>query len=246
MRSFSLASSTAALALIVALVPVAVQAQATACQLPDRIDVPRSERAPRGEAARKAAITGYLLSLSWSPEYCASRRTPGERRDAVQCSGDSGAFGWVLHGLWPQGQGRDDPRWCRPARIVPQRVLRQQLCMSPSVQLLQRQWAKHGICMSPNPAAYFGAASILYRAVRFPDMAALARAPQTAGSIRRAFAAANPGVTPAMLAVQTGPGGWIKEVRLCLGRRMKPMNCAPDDRGAGDGVRLRIRTTGTR
>lgn len=232
-----------AVAFLAALAPVAAAAQASACRLPDRIDVPRSERAPRGEAPRQTPVTGYLLALSWSPQYCASRRNKGERRDAMQCGGEQGRFGWVLHGLWPQGQGSDFPRWCRPARIVPQRVLSQHLCMSPSVQLLQRQWAKHGTCMSPTPGAYFKAGAILFGAMRFPDMAALARAPQTAGSIRRNFAAANRGITPAMLAVHSDRGGWLTEVRLCLDRRMRPTGCNPGQRGMGDGRGVKLRTT---
>ncbi len=233
MRWFSLA---------IALLPVAAQAQAISCHIPDRIDVPRLERAPRGEARQAVPISGYLLSLSWSPQYCASRSNPGERRDAVQCGGEAGRFGWVLHGLWPQGSGAQYPGWCRPARIVPQPVLRDHLCMSPSVQLMQRQWAKHGVCMSPTPAAYFRAAAILYRAVRFPDMAALARQPQTAGSLRRAFAQQNKGVSAAMLAVTADRNGWLQEVRLCLNQRMRPTVCPPGQRGLLDNARLRIRS----
>lgn len=218
-------------------------AQATSCRIPDRIDVPRLERAPRGEAARTVPISGYLLSMSWSPQYCASRRNAGERRDAVQCGGAAARFGWVLHGLWPQGSGAQYPGWCRPARIVPQPVLKEHLCMSPSVQLMQRQWAKHGICMSPTPAAYFRAASILFRAVRFPDMADLARSSQTAGSLRRAFAAKNKGVSGAMLAVTTDRSGWLQEVRLCLNLRMRPAICQPQQRGLRDGNPVKIRPT---
>jgi ribonuclease T2 len=228
------------LGLFAALLPAAVQAQGAACTLPGRIDVPRMERAPRGEMPQQTPITGYLLTLSWSPQYCASRRTPGEGRDAMQCGGDN-RFGWVLHGLWPQGQGSDFPRWCRPAKIVPQRVLSNHLCMSPSVQLLQRQWAKHGTCMSPTPAAYFRAASILYRAVRFPDMAALTSKPQTAGQVRRAFAAVNKGMATDMFAVQTDRQGWLREVRICLGPRMRPVRCQPAQRGLPDGRSVKVR-----
>ncbi len=223
------------------MLPVAAQAQLSACRIPDRIDVPRLERAPRGEAARPVPISGYMLALSWSPQYCASRRNPGERRDSVQCGGQAGRFGWVLHGLWPQGSGAQYPGWCRPARIVPQPVLREHLCMSPSVQLMQRQWAKHGVCMSRSPAAYFRSAAILYRAVRFPDMVALARQPQTAGSVRRAFAARNPGLSAAMVAVTADRAGWLQEARLCLNQRMRPTICQPAQRGLRDSARVKIR-----
>lgn len=231
----------ASLAAVAALGPVAAGAQEAACRIPDRVDVPRLERAARGEGAQVPPVAGYLLSLSWSPQYCASRRNPGERRDAVQCGGEAGRFGWVLHGLWPQGAGREHPAWCRPARIVPAPVLRQHLCMSPSVQLMQRQWAKHGVCMSATPAAYFRAASILYGALRQPDMAGLARQPQTAGSIRRAFAARNPGLAAPMLAVTADRKGWLREVRLCLNARMRPSRCLADQRGMGDARPVKIR-----
>lgn len=232
-------SNLAALALLLA--PTAAQAQALGCKIPDRIPVPRLEQPRRGEPVRKPPITGYLLAMSWSPQHCADVRNPRDTRDRLQCSGENGRFGWVLHGLWPETDSRDYPQWCRPARIVPQPVLRQHLCMTPSPQLLQHEWAKHGTCMSPHPAAYFRSAAMLFGAVRFPDMAALAARPQTAGSVRRAFAAANRGVSAPMIAVTTDRQGWLKEVRLCLGQRMRPQRCKPFQAGARDPRPVRVR-----
>jgi ribonuclease T2 len=223
------------------LTPTVAHAQALACKLPERVPVPRLDQPARGEPVRKPPVTGYLLSLSWSPQHCAGVRDTKGPRDGFQCSGKNGRFGWVLHGLWPETDSRDYPQWCRPAKIVPQPVLREHLCMTPSVQLLQHEWAKHGTCMSPHPAAYFRSAAILFRAVRFPDMAALASRPQTAGSIRRAFAAVNPGVTAPMIAVTTDRQGWLKEVRLCLGPRMRPQRCKPFQVGAYDARAVRVR-----
>jgi ribonuclease T2 len=222
-------------------VPSAADAQALACRVPDRIPVPRLELPKRGEPVRKPKTTGYLLSMSWSPQHCANVRNPRDTRDRFQCSGEGGRFGWVLHGLWPETDAPGYPQWCRPARIVPRPVLRRHMCMTPSAQLLQHEWAKHGTCMSPDPAAYFRSAEILFRAVRFPDMKKLAAEPQTAGSIRRAFAAANPGVTAPMIAVSADRKGWLNEVRLCLGARMKPVRCKPFQMGARDNRQLHIR-----
>ncbi len=39
----------------------------------------------------------YLLSLSWSPEYCAKSR----RDDELQCARP---YAFVAHGLWPQNE----------------------------------------------------------------------------------------------------------------------------------------------
>jgi ribonuclease T2 len=113
--------------------------------------------------------------------------------------------------------------------------------MTPSPWLIQHEWAKHGTCMSPRPDAYFKAASILYRAVRYPDMAALSKRVQTVGTFKRAFAAANPGVSADMLAVQIGKSGWLQEVRICLDRRMKPTRCLSGQERARDRKLLRIR-----
>src|SRR3546814_6219527 len=63
-------------------------------------------------------------------------------------------------------------------------------------------------------------------------MKALAAKPQTAGSVRRALAAANRGVTAPMIAVSVDRQGWLDEVRLCLGPRMKPARCRPFQAGA--------------
>ncbi|MGV7120577.1 ribonuclease T2 family protein [Sphingopyxis sp. 550A] len=229
------------IALALLLAPSAAQAQSPACVAPDRVPVPRLEQPRRGEPVRKAPVAGYLLSMSWSPQRCAGVRNPKDARDRFQCSGENGRFGWVLHGLWPEAADAGYPQWCRPAKIVPQPVLKKHMCMTPSAQLLQHEWAKHGTCMSPNPAAYFRAAEILFRAVRFPDMKRLGAAPQTAGSVRRAFAAVNPGVKETMIAVAAGRDGWLDEVRLCLGPRMKPQQCRPFQKGLADRRSVRVR-----
>ena len=235
MRWFSIAAA------LLALMPAVAQAQALSCAAPDRTISPRIEQPRRGEPVRNPPIAGYLLSLSWSPAYCAGVRDPRGARDRFQCSGENGRFGWVLHGLWPEAASPAYPQWCRPAKIVPQPVLRRHMCMTPSAQLLQNEWAKHGTCMSPHPAAYFRSGEILFRAVRFPDMAALAAKPQTAGTVRQAFVAANKGIRPEMLAVSANREGWLSEVRFCLGPRMKPARCQPFQRGLSDTRAVRIR-----
>jgi ribonuclease T2 len=224
-----------------ALMPVAAQAQALSCSIPGRIPVPRLEQNPRDEPVRTPPVTGYKLSMSWSPQHCAKLRNPKDVRDRFQCSGANGRFGWVLHGLWPEADTPAYPQWCRPAKIVPQAVLKRHLCMTPSAQLLQHEWAKHGTCMSPHPAAYFRAAEMLFRTVRFPDMKALAAKPQTAASIRRTFAAINPGIRETMIGVSTDRDGWLTEVSYCLGPRMRPQACKVFQKGAPDRKTVRIR-----
>ncbi|KAB2855301.1 MAG: ribonuclease T(2), partial [Sphingopyxis terrae] len=75
------------MALTLLLAPAAAQAQSLACVAPDRTPVPRLERPARGEPVRKPPTTGYLLSMSWSPQHCAGARNPKDARDRFQCSG---------------------------------------------------------------------------------------------------------------------------------------------------------------
>ena len=51
-----------------------------------------------GEAA--GDFDYYVLSLSWSPTWCALE---GDARGSPQCDAKA-EFGWVLHGLWPQNE----------------------------------------------------------------------------------------------------------------------------------------------
>ncbi len=205
--------------------------------MPANFPMPRAEPQPPAEV-RRTPVTRYLLALSWSPQRC---QGGGGGNDALQCDGRSSRFGFVLHGLWPETNGSNWPQWCRPARIVPRATLRRHLCMTPSPQLLQHEWAKHGTCMADDPESYFRTSAILYNALRMPDMSAFAaRRDVTVGEVRRAFAAANPLHPAASIAVETNRAGYLDEVRLCLDRRFRAMTCPVVSRGAADGSRLRI------
>ena len=209
--------------------------------IPDRVPVPRLEQPRRGEAGRKPPITGYLLCMSWSPQHCADVRNPKNARDRFQCAGEDGRFGWVLHGLWPKAANSGYPQWCRAAKIVPAPVLRSHMCMTPSTQLLQHEWAKHGTCMSPHPAAYFRAAAILFRAVRFARHEGARRqtsdrgehSPRLCGRQSQHFRADDRG--------GGNDKGWLDEVRLCLGPRMRPQRCKSFQAGIGDRRPVRVR-----
>lgn len=209
------------LAAALILSPGAALAQAQSCVVPDRIPDLRAEQGAPGDV-RKVPVQGYLLSLSWSPQYCRDKRSSAT--DAGQC-GKEARFGFVLHGLWPEGVGQNDPAWCGEAKPLDSGLIKQHFCMTPSAQLLQHEWAKHGTCMADKPEKYFRAASILYRAVRFPDMNALSRQGVTGAAFAAAFAKANPGLTPAMLSITTTPGNWLKEVRICMDTAFKPRIC---------------------
>lgn len=188
---------------------------------------------------REMPVTGYTMTLSWSPEFCKPRE--GQRAHAEQCSGDNGRFGLVVHGLWPQGANGSWPQWCSTrGRLTPQGV-RQNMCMMPSARLVARQWAKHGSCMTRRPDTYFKVTRILWNSYRIPDYDRISREDAlTAGRIRQAFADANRGIPASAVGVRLNERGWLQELRLCYNTRFRPTRCDAARSGAHDAVKAKI------
>ena len=201
--------------LAIAMVPGVASAQAYQCTAPDasmmtvRPDLP-SEREPQ----RLLPIGHYTLAISWSPQHC--RQPDRAARSRFQCGG-ANRFGFVLHGLWPDGIGKEWPQYCKATPLLAERTIRANICSTPSAQLLQHEWAKHGTCMAGyTPDRYFARSTAMYGRLRFPDMDALSRQTLTAGALAEAIARANPGMTPDMMRITATRQGWLDEVWLCL------------------------------
>lgn len=233
MRGHRLLVGVAALAM-----PALAQAQAYQCRIPERISRPQVEGPSQREPRRVLPIGSYTLALIWAPEACRNRSA---NVDSSLACGGGNRFGFTLHGLWPDGEGARWPQYCAPAPALTERVLRDNLCVTPSVQLLQHEYAKHGTCMGVPPAAYFGRARGLYERVRYPDMNALAgRRNLTVGQFQAAFARANPGMSPNMLRLSVNRRGWLEEVWLCLDTNFRQQRCPAAQRGPAATARLRI------
>lgn len=221
------------------LTPVTVQAQAWQCRAPANLPRPKLESVSRAEI-RRTPVAGYTLALSWSREYCKNKSGRG-----MQCDSSIGDFGFILHGLWPEGRGAAYPQYCRSAPVLSAATLKQNICMSPDVQLLQHSWTKHGTCMARRPESYFKAARVMYGAIVFPDMDRLSRqykdgAPITVGGLSKAFANINDGLPANALRIKTNNKGWLQEVRICLGKNFKPRRCPPHMQGARDSEAVKI------
>lgn len=231
MRTFG-----AALMLLGAL-PGTAFAQAYQCRAP-RGPVTVPTVTPDGPV-RQRPIAGYTLALSWSPEYCRGR----ERRaaDSRQCSGRAGRFGFVVHGLWPEGRGAQWPQWCPATRRLTPRELARNLCMAPSAALLAQEWTKHGACMSRRPESYFRISRILWNSLRWPDFDRISRSDAlTVGDIRRAFGDANPSWEPEQIGVGLNERGWLTELRLCYGKDFMPARCDARRRGVRDSAVVKV------
>ncbi|MFD1880215.1 ribonuclease T2 family protein [Paracoccus pacificus] len=169
----------------------------------------------------------YVLSLSWSPSWCA---TAGDARDAAQC--DRGRkVDFVVHGLWPQYE-RGWPENCATAERDPSRRESQAMTdVMGSGGLAWYQWQKHGRCSGLSARRY-------YETIR--DAAGLIAVPRVFDGLNRdvavppaviedAFIEANPDLTRDSITVMCD-GERLQEVRICLTRGLKPRDCAPDSR----------------
>lgn len=178
--------------------------------------------------AAERAVEGYVLSLSWSPTYCARE---GAERNDTQCSAKpmprGRPYAFIVHGLWPD-HGPDDPEFCdsRFGRRPPQAVIDGIFDLMPSEGLIVHQWQKHGSCTGLSPAAYFDRVRAARARIVVPERFDRIEAPVriTASDVAAAFRAANPGLTPQALRV-TCDGGDIEEVRICLGADLAPQPC---------------------
>ncbi|MGH8040873.1 MAG: ribonuclease T2 family protein [Rudaea sp.] len=172
----------------------------------------------RGHGHRTAAgATGqfdyYLMSLSWSPSYCATH--PGDQR---QCRHKG--YGFVLHGLWPQGRNGLGPENCRTDAIPDDAVIQRALAFMPSQHLIEHEWQTHGSCSGLDPAEYFGLADRAFASVKIPPALTTPRSPpsMTANDVRQAFLHANPGLGNSMLSIVCHDGDELTEVRVCLNK----------------------------
>jgi ribonuclease T2 len=223
-------------AMIVAAAPGVAQAQAYSCAVPRTIATPRADLPSASQARRILPIGSYTLAITWAPQYC--RDHAGDASSRFQC--DTGRFGFTLHGLWPDGTGAEWPQYCTATGIVPRQVIRSTICATPSPQLIQHEWAKHGTCMKTRPATYFRSSTRLFSKLRYPDMDALSRGPLTAGAVARALSRSNPGLPASAIRVTATRQGWLDEVWLCLDKAYRYERCRPNSGGLSAGAALQI------
>lgn len=227
----------AAGAFVALALPGQAWAQAVRCNMLASLPSPHPDLASAREPQRTLPIGGYTLSLTWAPQYC--REHARDASAGLEC-GSASRFGFTLHGLWPDGVGRDWPQYCTAVTMLPPALVREHVCETPSPQLLQHEWAKHGSCMQTTPAAYFRRSSGLYAKLRYPDMDALSRRSLTVGQFAQAFADANPGLPVAAIYMTVDRRGWLDEVRLCLDKTYQYARCSADAGGAAAGTTLKI------
>jgi ribonuclease T2 len=180
--------------------------------------------------ARADDFDFYVLSLSWSPSWCASNDRDGS---TPQCDGRR-AYTFIAHGLWPQNE-RGWPEYCsssEPER-VPQALARTLYDIIPSAGLAGHEWRKHGTCSGLTQRVYFDTLKAAYRKVRLPPAIFDGRIQRrlAVDDIEALFSRANPGLKPDGIAVGC-EGGRLSEIRICMTKSLTFRACAEVDRNA--------------
>ncbi len=168
----------------------------------------------------EAPFDFYVLSLSWSPSYCATDARPGER----QCRSDV-RQGFIVHGLWPQNES-GWPEFCEPGsrEWVPDEVVDEIVDLIPSPGLIGHQWRKHGSCSGLSQQDYFEVTRRAREKVAVPELPASGDAYADPAWIAERFAAANRGLPADGLAV-TCDATHLREVRICMTRDLEFRSC---------------------
>src|SRR5215475_3676492 len=95
----------------------------------------------------------YVLSLSWSPSYCAANAERPFYRQDPQCG--ARPFSFVVHGMWPQYEN-GFPEFCQvPSPRLPRNIVSSMLDLMPSPRLIYHEWDRHGTCSGLSANAFF-------------------------------------------------------------------------------------------
>lgn len=179
------------------------------------------------EGERAGEFDYYVMSLSWTPSWCAIE---GDAKRSEQCDADTG-FGWTLHGLWPQFEN-GWPSYCRTNHRNPSRSqTAEQTQLFGTSGLAWHQWNKHGRCTGLSARNYYRLSQEAYdrltRPAIFRQLDKTYRLP--ARVVEEAFIKANPKLEPDMITV-TCRDGFVQETRICLTRELEFRPCGRDVR----------------
>jgi ribonuclease T2 len=157
----------------------------------------------------------YLLTLSWSPEFCHSHP------DKPECQ--SGHHGFIVHGLWPQyvdgypERCSTTPGLTNPAEMTD---------IMPDAGLVAHEWSTHGTCSGLDADGYFKVLRQAFASVKMPDRFVAPRQnfSMPPDEIKKEFVQANPNLKPEHMTVSCG-NNYLTAVSVCMTKDLKPTAC---------------------
>lgn len=179
----------------------------------------------------------YVLSLSWSPSFCAEE---GDEANSQQCDA-SRPYGFIVHGLWPQYE-RGYPRDCYTGqRRVPDSIVSTMQDIMPSAGLVGHQWRMHGSCSGLSQSEYFRTIRDAWKKIEIPEQFQQFkyRSRISARGVEDAFIQANPDIGDDAISVSCGKRV-LREVRICMTRDLQFRACRELERKSCRADRLDV------
>jgi len=172
---------------------------------------------------KESTFAYYLLTLSYAPDFCSE---PQGVKDPREC-GAGRHIGFVVHGLWPQGENARGPENCGHASPVSQSIIQQTLKYIPTESLIQHEWSTHGTCSNLSAADYFATVRKARDSVSIPkDLDQPSQKLQLSpAEIEAKLAAANPSFPASAFRTSCYQDGELQEVRICLSPDLSPRAC---------------------
>jgi ribonuclease T2 len=169
----------------------------------------------------------YVLSLSWSPSFCAAAaERHADRSTGAQCG--ARPYSFVVHGLWPQ-YVNGFPENCQvPSPRLYRGIVSSMLDLMPAPRLIYNEWDKHGTCSGLSPRDYFDTVRKARAAVKIPSDYTDPQTPLSVepAAVADAFIKANSGLSQNAIAIECD-NKRLTEVRLCLSKDLQFHDC-PD------------------
>jgi ribonuclease T2 len=187
---------------------------------------PRAASAQDSRQNAPGQFDFYVLSLSWSPSFCAgaAERGAAAATGNVQCG--PRPYSFVVHGLWPQ-YDNGFPEYCQiPPPRLDRGVVSSMLDLMPAPRLIFNEWDRHGTCSGQSPRAYFETVRKARAVVKIPPEFTDLKEPLsvTPRAVEEAFIKANPGLSPGAMAVGCDAKR-LTEIRLCLSKDLRFRDC---------------------
>jgi len=121
------------------------------------------------DQGRAGQFKYYVLSLSWSPEFC---RSHPSQKNEKQCK-ENREF--IVHGLWPQCK-TGFPKNCKDGGEADQIDREKIHAFMPSDFLIAHEWEKHGSCTGLTRSAYFNLTRDMFGKLKFPRLSGAPKA----------------------------------------------------------------------
>ena len=171
-----------------------------------------SRQASQGEPG---VFDYYLLTLSWSPEFCYSHA------DKPECQ--SGHHGFVVHGLWPQyADGYPEKCSNAPGLANPGEMAD----IMPDQGLVAHEWITHGTCSGLDAESYFKLLRRAFTSIKVPEKFAAAREnfSLSPADVKNEFVQANQNFSAEDMTVSCG-NNYLTAVSFCMTKDLKPTTC---------------------